>query len=139
MPAIVGGNMRRARERDRQPEHAERPVQFTPQHKEFRTVKAIAQWTTAACAVAALITLSGCASMQDMKGVQDEVMSLKSDLAAAQSALDAAMKEAKAAAMAAGDAANAANAAMTAGNDAAATSAANAEKLDRMFEKLMMK
>ena len=102
-------------------------------------MKAIAKWTTAACAVAALTTLSGCASVQDMRGVQGDVMSLKSDLAATQSAVEAAMKEAKAAAMAASEAAMAANAAMTAGNDAAATSAANAEKLDRMFEKLMMK
>ena len=102
-------------------------------------MKAIAKWTTAACAVAALTTLSGCASMQDMETVQGDVMSIKSDLAAAQAAADAAMNEAKAAAMAAGEAAMAAQAAMAAANDAAATGAANAEKLDRMFEKMMMK
>ena len=102
-------------------------------------MKMIAKWTTAACAAAALALVAGCASVQDLEAVQDQVDSLKSELAAAQAAADSAMSEAKTAGMAAGDAAGAADAAMNAASDAAAGGAANAEKLDRMFEKAMMK
>ena len=102
-------------------------------------MKKIAKWTTAACAAAALALVAGCASVQDLEAVQGQVDSLKSELAAAQAAADSAMSEAKAAGMAAGDAAGAADAAMNAASDAAAGGAANAEKLDRMFEKVMMK
>ena len=102
-------------------------------------MKKIAKWTTAACAAAALALVAGCASVQDLEAVQGQVDSLKSELAAAQAAADSAMSEAKAAGMAAGDAAGAADAAMNAASDAAAGGAANAEKLDRMFEKAMMK
>ena len=102
-------------------------------------MKKIAKWTTAACAAAALSLVAGCASVQELAAVQGQVDSLKSELAAAQAAADSAMSEAKAAGMAAGDAAGAADAAMNAASDAAAGGAANAEKLDRMFEKVMMK
>ena len=102
-------------------------------------MKKIVKWTTAACAAAALALVAGCASVQDLEAVQGQVDSLKSELAAAQAAADSAMSEAKAAGMAAGDAAGAADAAMNAASDAAAGGAANAEKLDRMFEKVMMK
>ena len=102
-------------------------------------MKKIAKWTTAACAAAALALVAGCASVQDMEALQGQVDSLKGELAAAHAAADTAMSEAKAAGMAAGDAAGAADAAMNAASDAAAGGSANAEKLDRMFEKVMMK
>ena len=102
-------------------------------------MKKIAKWTTAACAAAALALVAGCASVQDLEAVQGQVDSLKGELAAAQAAADSAMSEAKAAGMAAGEAAGAADAAMNAASDATAGGAANAEKLDRMFEKVMMK
>ena len=50
-----------------------------------------------------------------------------------------AMSEAEAARAAAGNAASAADGAMNAAGEAQAGSAANAEKIDRMFEKVMMK
>ena len=77
-----------------------------------KTVK----WAAAAGAAAMLLLGSGCARMQDVESLQAEV-----DRAAA------------------GDAASAADSAMSAANDAQASGAANAEKIDRMFEKAMMK
>ena len=98
-----------------------------------------AKWATAAGAVAVLALSSGCARIQDVKMLQTEVDTLKGELAAAQSAAAGAMSEAEAARAAAGDAASAADSAMNAAGDAQAGTAANAEKLDRMFEKVMMK
>ena len=98
-----------------------------------------ARWATAAGAVAILTLSSGCARIQDMESLQAEVDGLKSELAAAQDAATGAMTEAEAARAAAGDAASAADSAMSAASEAQAGGAANAEKLDRMFEKMMMK
>ena len=100
-----------------------------------RTVK----WATAAGAVAALILSTGCARTQDIEMLQADVDALKGDLATAQDAAAGAMSEATAARAAAGDAASAADGAMNAAGEAQAGSAANAEKIDRMFEKAMMK
>ena len=102
-------------------------------------MKQIAKWTSAACAAAALALVAGCASVQDVDSLQAEVMRLQSELSAAQDAAAGAMKEAEAANAAAGDASASAQAAMGAAEDAAAGGAANAEKIDRMFEKVMMK
>ena len=102
-------------------------------------MKHIAKWTTAACAAAALALVAGCASIQDMEALQAEITNLQSELAAAQGAASGAMNEAEAALEAAGDASARAKAAMNAAEDAAAGGAANAEKIDRMFEKVMMK
>ena len=99
----------------------------------------IAKWATAAGAVAILTLSSGCARMQDVDSLQAQVDSLKSELMSAQEAAASARAEAEAARAAAGDAASAAGDAMNAANDAQASGAANAEKLDRMFEKVMMK
>lgn len=98
-----------------------------------------AKWATAAGAVAILALSSGCARIQDMEMLQNEVDALKGELAAAQGAASGAMSEAEAARAAAGDAASAADSAMNAASDAQAGNAANAEKIDRMFEKVMMK
>ncbi len=98
-----------------------------------------AKWVTAAGAVAVLMLSSGCARIQDMESLQAEIDALKGELATAQSAAAGAMSEAEAARAAAGDAASAADGAMNAAGEAQAGSAANAEKIDRMFEKVMMK
>ena len=98
-----------------------------------------ARWATAAGAVALLTLGTGCARIQDMESLQAEVSSLKSELAAAQAATASAMSEAEAARAAAGNAANAADSAMAAAGEAQAGGAANAERIDRMFEKVMMK
>ena len=99
----------------------------------------IAKWATAAGAVAILTISSGCARIQDVDTLQAEIESLRGELAAAQDATASARAEAEAARAAAGDAASAAGDAMSAASDAQASGAANAEKLDRMFEKVMMK
>ena len=101
--------------------------------------KKTAKWATAAGAAALLLLGSGCARIQDVDALQGEVDSLKAELAAAQDAAANAKAEAMAAQAAAGDAASAANDAMGAANDAQASGAANAEKIERMFEKVMMK
>ena len=98
-----------------------------------------AKWATVAGAVAVLALSSGCARIQDMKMLQAEVDALKGELATAQDAAAGAMSEAEAARAAAGDAASAADSAMNTASDAQAGTAANAEKIDRMFEKAMMK
>lgn len=98
-----------------------------------------ARWATAAGAAAILVLSSGCASVQDVDSLQAEVDALKAELAAAQSEAANAKAEAMAARAAAGDAASAADGAMSAASDAQASGAANAEKIDRMFEKVMMK
>ena len=99
----------------------------------------IAKWATAAGAVAILTLGSGCARMQDVDSLEAQIESLKSELMSAQETAASARAEAEAARAAAGDAANAAGNAMSAASDAQASGAANAEKLDRMFEKVMMK
>ena len=103
----------------------------------------IAKRATIAGAVAALVLSAGCARIQDMDTIEAEVAALKSELAAAQSeaaeATARAQSEAEAARAAAGDAASAADSAMSAASDAQASGAANAEKIDRMFEKVMSK
>ena len=99
----------------------------------------IAKWATAAGAVAILTVSSGCARIQDVDTLTAEIESLRGELAAAQDAAASARSEAEAARAAAGDAASAAGDAMSAASDAQASGAANAEKLDRMFEKVMMK
>lgn len=98
-----------------------------------------AKWATAAGAVAILMLSSGCARIQDEDAMQAEIDSLKSELAAAQGAAAGAMSEAEAAHAAAGNAASAADSAMNAANAAQASGSDNAEKIDRMFEKVMMK
>lgn len=98
-----------------------------------RTVK----W--AAAGVAVLMLSSGCARIQDMETLQAEIDALKGELATAQDAASGAMSEATAARAAAGDAASAADSAMNAASEAQAGGAANAEKIERMFEKVMMK
>ena len=98
-----------------------------------------AKWATAASAAAILMVSSGCARIQDMNALQAEVDSLKGELAAAQGAAASAMSEAEAARAAAGNASSAADSAMNAANEAQASGSANAEKIDRMFEKVMMK
>lgn len=97
------------------------------------------KWATAAGAAAILLLSSGCARIQDVDSLQAEIDALKGDLATAQSEAANAKAEAMAARAAAGDAASAADGAMSAANNAQASGAANAEKLDRMFEKVMMK
>lgn len=99
----------------------------------------IAKWATAAGAVAILTLSSGCARMQDVDSLQAQLESIKGELMSAQEAAASARAEAEAARAAAGDAASAAGNAMNAANDAQASGAANAEKIDRMFEKVMMK
>ena len=98
-----------------------------------------AKWVTAASAAALLLLGSGCARIQDVDALQAELDSLKGEISAAQDAAGSARAEAEAASAAAGTAANAADSAMSAASDAQASGAANAEKLDRMFEKVMMK
>lgn len=98
-----------------------------------------AKWATAAGAVAVLMLSVGCASVQEVESLRGEVDTLKGELAAAQDVAASAMSEAEAARAAAGDAASDADGAMSAANEAQAGSAANAEKIDRMFEKVMMK
>ena len=98
-----------------------------------------AKWATAAGAVAVLMLSAGCARIQDMDSLEAQVDALKAELADAQNAAAGAMSEAEAARAAAGDAAGAADGAMSAANEAQAGTAANAEKIDRMFEKVMMK
>ena len=101
----------------------------------YRTAK----WATVAGAVAVLTLGSGCARIQDVEAMQAEIDTLQGELAAAQGTAANAMSEAQAAQAAAGDAASAADGAMNAANEAQASGAANAEKIDRMFEKVMMK
>ncbi len=98
-----------------------------------------AKWATAAGAVAVLMLSTGCARIQDVESLQAEVDMLKGELATAQGAAAGAQAEAEAARAAAGDAASAAGNAMATANEAQAGGAANAEKIDRMFKKLMMK
>ena len=98
-----------------------------------------AKWATTVGAVAILTLSAGCASVGEVESLQAEVDALKGELAAAQGAASSAMSEAQAARAAAGDAAGDAAGAMSAANEAQAGSAANAEKIDRMFEKVMMK
>ena len=98
-----------------------------------------AKWATAAGAAALLLLGSGCARIQDVDALQGEIDSLKGELSAAQEAAASAKAEAMAAQAAAGDAASAADNAMSAASDAKTSGAANAEKIDRMFEKVMMK
>ena len=99
----------------------------------------IAKLAAAAGAAAVLTLSSGCARMQDIEMLQSEVDRLNTDLAAAQEAAKGAMMEAEAANAAAGNAAAAASDAMSAASDAQANAAANAEKLQRMLDKVMMK
>lgn len=99
----------------------------------------IAKLAAAAGAVAVLTLSSGCVRMQDVEMLQSEVDRLTTDLAAAQEAAKGAMMEAEAANAAAGSAAAAASDAMSAASDAQANAAANAEKLQRMLDKVMMK
>lgn len=99
----------------------------------------ISKWATAAGAVAILTLSSGCARIQDVDALQAQVESLKSELMSAQEAAASARAAAEAANAAAGSAANAADSAMDAANNAQASGAANSEKIDRMFEKVMMK
>lgn len=98
-----------------------------------------AKWATAAGAVVVLALGSGCVRIQDVEMLQAEVETLKGELADAQGAAKGAMSEAEAARAAAGDASRAADSAMNTANDAQAGSTANSEKIDRMFEKVMMK
>ena len=98
-----------------------------------------AKWATAAGAAALLVLGSGCARIQDVNALQAEIDSLKTELSAAQAATEAAKTEAMAARSAAGDAASAADSAMSAASDAQASGAANSEKIERMFQKVMMK
>ena len=98
-----------------------------------------AKWATAAGAAAILLLSSGCARVQDVDALQAEIDALKGELATAQSEAESAKAEAMAARAAAGNAASAADSAMSAASDAQAGGAANAEKIDRMFEKVMMK
>ena len=98
-----------------------------------------AKWATAAGAAALLVLGSGCARIQDVSALQAEIDSLKTELSAAQAATEAAKTEAMAARSAAGDAASAADSAMSAASDAQASGAANSEKIERMFQKVMMK
>ena len=99
-----------------------------------RTVK----WA-AAGAVAVLVLGSGCARIEDVNALQSQISALEGELATAQDAAASARAEAEAARAAAGDAAGAASNAMSAAGEAQASGAANAEKIDRMFEKVMMK
>ena len=99
----------------------------------------IAKLAAAAGAAAVLTFSSGCARVQDVEMLHAEVDRLNSDLAAAQDAAKGAMMEAEAANAAASNAAAAASDAMNAASDAQAGAAANAEKLERMLEKVMMK
>ena len=98
-----------------------------------------AKWVTVAGAVAVLMLSSGCARIQDTESLQAQIDALKGELGAAHDAAAGAMSDAAAARTAAGDAASAADGAMNAAGEAQAGSAANAEKIDRMFEKVMMK
>ncbi len=98
-----------------------------------------ARWATAAGAAAILLLSSGCARIQDMDAMQAEIDSLKGELAAAQSEAASAKAEAADALEAAGAASARAGNALRTANTAAEGSANNTEKLDRMFEKVMMK
>ena len=99
----------------------------------------ITKWVAAAGAATALTLGAGCASIEDMETLQAEVDSLRGELAAAQDAAAAAASEAQAARAEADEAAGAAGSAMSAASEAQASGAANSEKIDRMFEKMMMK
>jgi len=101
----------------------------------YRTAK----WATAAGAAAILLFSSGCARIQDVDSMQAEIDALKGELAAAQSEAANARAEAAGALEAAGAASARAGNALRTANTAAEGSADNAEKLDRMFEKVMMK
>lgn len=98
-----------------------------------------AKWATTTGAVAVLMLSAGCASIGEVESLRTDVDALKGELADVQGAAASAMSEAQAARAAAGDAARTADGAMSAANEAQAASAANAEKIDRMLDKVMMK
>ena len=98
-----------------------------------------ARWATAAGAAAILLLSSGCARIQDVDAMQAQIDALKGELATAQSEAANAKAEAAGALEAAGAASARAGNALRTANTAAEGNAANSEKLDRMFEKVMMK
>lgn len=108
--------------------------------------KRIAKWTTAASTVAVVTFGAGCASTADLNVVQAELENLKSAAAAAQQTASAAQEtatgavsDAEAARAEADQASRTANRALSAAREGQASSAANSEKIERMFEKSMMK
>ena len=99
----------------------------------------IAKWTNAASAAAVLTLVAGCASVDDMNNIRGGMESLRSEVMAAQAAANAAAAEAEAARTEAGEASRTANRALSAAREAQTCCADNSEKIDRMFEKSMMK
>ena len=99
----------------------------------------IAKWTTAACAVAVVTLGAGCASSRDMDALRAEIDGLKGTTATAQETASGAVSDAAAARTEAGEAARTANRALSAARESQTCCAANSEKIERMFEKSMMK
>ena len=87
--------------------------------------------TTAACAATVLLFSAGCATT-DLEAVRAELQSVK-DMSAS------AMADAEAARTEAGEASRTANRVLSAAREAQAMGAANSERIDRMFEKAMVK
>ena len=98
----------------------------------------LAHWT-ATVAVASLLTLGGCASVQEMDALEAELAAIKSAVAAAQSTADQATKDSEAAMEEAGRASRTANRGLSAARESQTCCAANSERIDRMFKKSMMK
>lgn len=99
----------------------------------------IAKWA-AASSVAAVMTFgAGCASTKEMDALRADVDSLKGMTSAAQETAAGAASDAEAARAEAGEASRTANRALSAAREAQACCAANSEKIERMFEKSMMK
>ena len=88
--------------------------------------------TTAACAATVLLFSAGCATTDDLEAVRAELQSVKGTSASA-------MADAEAARTEAGEASRTANRGLSAAREAQAMGAANSERIDRMFEKAMVK
>ncbi len=105
--------------------------------------KRIAKWTAAATTAAVVAFGAGCASTDDLDGVQAamqaEIENLRGAAAAAQETADGAVSDAEAARAEAGEASRTANRALSAAREGQACCTANSEKIERMFEKSMMK
>ena len=97
------------------------------------------RWTAGA-GLAALVTLgAGCASNDDVASLRADLASLKAASMAAQDTAAGAVADAEAARAEAGQASRTANRALSAAREAQTCCAANTEKIDRMFKKSMMK
>ena len=100
--------------------------------------KRITKWTAMA-GVAAVVTLGGCASTDDLSALRADFDALKATAMAAQDTAAGAVQDAEAARAEAGQATRTANRALSAAREGQNCCAANSEKIERMFKKSMMK